>query len=291
MSSIYPDVNSDQKLLQCARNLTSISGEDGILEQIFATIAPVNRWCVEFGAWDGKTYSNTYHLMTDEGWNGVFIEADSVKFQDLLATYRDNPRAKCLNCFVTFEGANSLDNLLAKVGAPKDLDLLSIDIDGNDYHVWESLVAYQPRVVVIEFNQTIPSHVEFVQPRDMRVQQGNAPLSLVQLGRKKGYELVCVTDYNLIFVKANLAPAFAIADNSLARLRPPAKAQPHIFQLFDGTFVVGGMDQMFWHGIPIRQEKFQVLPKIFRHYPPRPENPLKRLLKSCWLFLYGKGLA
>ena len=288
---IYPDLNSDQKLLAAARNVTSISGEDGILEQIFTTIPPANRWCVEFGAWDGRRFSNTYHLMTDMGWSGVFIEADSAKFQDLLATYRDNPRANCLNCFVTFEGANCLDNLLAQVGAPKDLDLLSIDIDGNDYHVWESLVIYTPRVVVIEFNQTIPNHVEFIQPRDMTVQQGNAPLSLVKLGRRKGYELVCVTEYNLIFVKADLLSVFAIADNSLARLRPPAKDQPHIFQLFDGTFVVGGMELMFWHGIPIRQEKFQVLPKIFRRFPPRSKNPLMRLLKRCWLFLYRKGLA
>jgi len=288
---IYPELNSDQGLLESARNVTSISGEDGILEKIFDTITPANRWCVEFGAWDGKTYSNTYHLMADKGWNGVFIEADSVKFQDLLTTYRDNPRAKCLNCFVTFEGANSLDNLLAQVGAPKDLDLLSIDIDGNDYHVWESLVIYAPRVVVIEFNQTIPSHVEFVQPRDMTVQQGNSPLSLVKLGRRKGYELVCVTEYNLIFVKADLLPAFAIADHSLERLRPPSPRPPHIFQLFDGTFVVGGMDQMFWHGIPVRQQKFQVLPKLFRQFPPRPANPLKRLLKRCWLFLYTKGFA
>jgi hypothetical protein len=287
----YPDLNSDQKLLAAARNVTSISGEDGIIEQIFAIISPANRWCVEFGAWDGRTFSNTYHLMTDEGWTGVFIEADPAKFQDLRATYRDNPRAKCVNCFVTFEGPNSLDNLLAQADAPKDLDLISVDIDGNDYHVWESLVTHAPRVVVIEFNQTIPNHVEFVQPRDMSVQQGNAPLSLVKLGQRKGYELVCVTEYNLIFVKADLFPAFEIADNSLARLRRPAKDQPHIFQLFDGTFVVGGMEQMFWHGVPIRQEKFQILPKIFRRFPPRSKNPLMRLLKRCWLFLYRKGLA
>jgi hypothetical protein len=289
-NSTYSAISSDQWLLHHAANVTSLSGEDGILEYIFTVIPKVNSWCVEFGAWDGKTFSNTYNLIANAGWKGVFIEADPVKFQDLLANYRSNSRVKCVNCFVTFEGQNSLDNILQQAGTPKDFDLLSIDIDGNDYHVWESLREFSPRVVVIEYNQTIPSHVEFIQPRDMNVQQGNAPLSLVKLGKSKGYDLICVTEYNLIFVRAELLPSFDIADNRLSRLRPSQFSQPHIFQLFDGTFVVGGMELMFWHGIPIRQDKFQILPKMFRHFPARPSSLYKRILKRIWLMLYRNGL-
>lgn len=291
MSLLYTEPNTDQKLLNQAHNVTSISGEDGILKNIFTTIPPANSWCVEFGAWDGKTFSNTYNLLANEGWNGVLIEADAVKFQDLLANFGKNQRVKCVNCFVTFEGQNTLDSILQRAGCPKDFDLLSIDIDGNDYHVWESLQTFAPRVVVIEFNQTIPPHVEFIQPRDMSVHQGNAALSLVKLGKQKGYELVCVTEYNLIFVKSELLPSFGLADNSLKRLWPPQAVQPHIFQLFDGTFVVGGMDVMCWHGIRLRQEKFQILPKIFRTFPPRPSSFIKRVLKWCWFWLYQRGLS
>ncbi len=284
MNEIYRDLNEDQWLLRHAKNIFSLSGEDGILQKIFEVVPPVNRWCVEFGAWDGKTYSNTHHLM-QQGWSGVFVEASLARYQDLTKTYQDNPKAHCLNCFVTFEGENSLENLLKRTPIPQDFDLLSIDIDGNDYHVWESFKAYQPRVVVIEFNQTIPSDVEFIQPRAMSIQQGNAPLSLVKLGKQKGYELVCVTEYNCIFVQAGLKEAFHIANPELARLRP---RQPlfQLFQLYDGTMVVTGMDRMAWHGLPIRREKFQILPKLFRVYPPESLGWWKRLLRKIWRFFY-----
>ena len=291
MSANYENLNEDQWLLRHAQNLFSQSGEDGILEKIFETIPAANRWCVEFGAWDGKTFSNTHQLMKSRGWHGVFVEAAADRFQDLVKTYGDNPNAHCVNCFVTFEGGNSLENLLRRTAIPKDFDLLSIDIDGNDYHVWESLGHYEPRVVVIEFNPTIPSEVEFVQPRDMRVQQGNSPLALVNLGKRKGYELICMTGLNAIFVKTALFEAFHIANNDISRLRPQAPHRFHLFQLYDGTFVVAGSDMMPWHGIPIRQEKFQVLPKMFRVFPPESLNRWKRLLRRIWTFLYRRGWA
>lgn len=290
MAETYQNLNEDQWLLRRAANVNSLSGEDGILEKIFQTIPPANRWCVEFGAWDGKTYSNTYNLMQHGSWSGVFIEADGDKFKDLTNTYRDNPRAHCLNCWVNFVGENSLDALLARTSIPKDFDLLSIDIDGNDYHVWESLTLYQPRVVIIEFNQTIPSHVEFVQPRDMRVHQGNSALSLVNLGKQKGYELICVTDYNAIFVKSALFETFHISNNSLTRLRPDKQQEYWLFQLFDGTFVVGGQEGMPWHSLPVRQDKFQILPKMFRAYPPESLSGFKRIMKRIWAYLYRRGI-
>jgi hypothetical protein len=289
MSAPYENLNDDQWLLRHSQNTYSQSGEDGILRKIFEVIPPANRWCVEFGAWDGKMFSNSYNLMQDRSWHGVFVEADPVRFQDLLETYRNNSNAHCVNCFVTFEGENSLENLLKRTDIPKDFDLLSIDIDGNDYYVWESLSHYQPRVVVIEFNPTIPSEVEFVQPRDMLVRQGNSALSLIKLGKQKGYEPVCVTSLNVIFVRTELFPSFHIANNDLRRLRPN-QPQFHLFQLYDGTFVVTGFDGMPWHGIPIRQEKFQVLPKMFRVYPPESLNAFKRLLRRIWAFLYRRGM-
>jgi hypothetical protein len=280
-----PPLNEDQWLLRHARNVHSIAGEDGIIGKIFETIPPENRWCVEFGAWDGKTYSNTHHLMQN-GWSGVFVEADSARFKDLVKNYQNTPSAHCLNCFVTFEGENSLDSLLARTPIPKNFDLLSIDIDGNDYHVWQSLVQYRPRVVIIEFNNTIPSHVEFIQPRDMGVHQGSAPLSLVKLGREKGYELVCVTEHNVIFVQAPLLAAFHISDNALSRLRLPSPIEFHLFQLYDGTFVTGGPDVMPWHGLPVRPGQFQVLPKMFRVFPSESLGVFKKVLRRVWRFFY-----
>jgi hypothetical protein len=290
MKSNYQNLNKDQWLLQYAHNDTSEWGEDGILKKVFEIIEPTNRWCVEFGAWDGKHTSNTYSLMTAGKWSGVFVEADPEKFKALLTTYGSNPRAHCVQRFVNFDGTSTLDCILAQTPIPRDFDLLSIDIDGNDYHIWESLRKYEPRVVVIEFNLTIPQHVEFVQPRDMRVQQGSSALSLRKLGKEKGYELVCLTVCNAVFVKASLFPAFGIADNSTARLRTNQETEYHIFQLYDGTFVVGGQNLIHWQGLPLQQRKFQVFPKMLR-FAPDSGGFWRKLMRRIWLRLYLKGLA
>ncbi|MEO6181777.1 MAG: hypothetical protein ABIP71_01465 [Verrucomicrobiota bacterium] len=289
MNELYAEIKEDQWLLRHARNINSLSGEDGILEKIFEVLPPGDKWCVEFGAWDGIKYSNTWNLISERDWSAVLIEADSEKFVDLQANCKKFPKAHCLNYFVTFEGENSLEALLKKTAIPKNFDLLSIDIDGDDYHIWESVKEYTPKVVVIEFNPTVPSHVEFVQPRDMSVNQGSSLLSLISLGKKKGYELICVTDYNGIFVQAQFLNLFKLTKNDIVSLRPPNPSQCpqfHIFQLYDGTFVVGGGTVMPWFGIPIHQEKFQILPKFLRKYPTFSNSLFQRVLRRVWYLFY-----
>jgi len=73
-------------LLNYRKNIHSQNGEDGILEYIFDKLKaslPEEKWCVEFGAWDGKHLSNTFKLV-ENGWNGVYIEGDDIKFSDLF---------------------------------------------------------------------------------------------------------------------------------------------------------------------------------------------------------------
>src|SRR3990172_8526043 len=73
-----------------ARNVTSQCGEDGIIEKIFEIMGATNQWCVEFGAWDGKLYINTWSLINTKGWKGVLIEGDKKKFEDLKQAYAEN---------------------------------------------------------------------------------------------------------------------------------------------------------------------------------------------------------
>lgn len=163
------------------KNVMSQSGEDGVTGKIFDVIGETNKWCVEFGAGDGKLYSNTYNLLVNRGWSGVQIEADARKFEALTRTHKGNARVICLNASVSFECADAPENILLRTPVPKNFDLLSIDIDGNDYHIWDSLRRYTPRVVIVAFNHTIPPDIEFVQPKDMRVSQGSSVLSLTML--------------------------------------------------------------------------------------------------------------
>jgi hypothetical protein len=247
-------------LLNHRRNVTSQCGEDGILEKVFEVIGEHGKTCVEFGAWDGVRFSNTHHLIRDQAWAGWLIEANAAKFAELQQTYRGNPRAVLVNRFVRLDaGQGTLEEILAEHRCPDEIDLLSIDIDGNDYHVWESVREPIAKVVVIEFNPTVPNDVLFVQERSFEVNQGCSLQALVRLAGDKGYQLVCATDWNAIFVRLELFSLFGIEDNSVDAMYRP-RMDGRIFHGYDGTVHVAGMPRLFWHAIELSPEQFQVLP-------------------------------
>ncbi len=259
--------HNDKWLLDYAANVHSQAGEDGILGKVLEVIGAPTRWCVEFGAWDGKYLSNTYNLIANHGFSAVMIEGSKKRYGDLVASFATNPRVISLNAFVGFTASDGLDTLLAKTPIPLDFDVLSIDIDGNDYHVWNAVTRYRPRVVVIEYNPTVPNAIEFVQPADMKINQGSSLAALAKLGKTKGYELVCVTDHNCIFVLSELFAAFDIKDNSFAALRPNENMVTYVFNGFDGTVFVRGSGKLGWHNTPYRESKMQHLPKFMRKFP------------------------
>jgi hypothetical protein len=251
-------------LLQHRSNLTSQSGEDGIIAHIFSVIEPSSRYCVEFGAWDGKHFSNCHQLLTVQEWGGLLIEADAEKYRELEQNCAGYERVTTLNRTVDFEGVDALDNILEEEGAPRRPGLISIDIDGNDYHVFESLKTYLPDVVLIEFNPTIPNDVFFVQDRSADVHHGCSLLALVMLAREKGYELAVATDWNAFFVANDRFAALGIGDNTIDTLYAPVQ-DGRIFQGYDGSIHVVGMDKLVWHGgIPLTSADFQVLPESVR---------------------------
>jgi hypothetical protein len=185
-------------------NVHSQNGEDGIITEIFNRLnldEAHKNWCVEFGAWDGVFLSNTFALV-EKGWNAVYIEGEPTRYKDLLKTCLNFKKIIPIEAFVarTADEKNSLDNLLASTNIPKDFELLSIDIDSYDCDVWESLKNYQPLVVIIEINSSIPPGI--LQKHGDKT-QGNSFSSTLAVGIKKGYTLVCHTG-NLIFVKTDL---------------------------------------------------------------------------------------
>jgi hypothetical protein len=98
-------------LIKHASNVTSQFGEDGIIGKALELLPERNRWCIEFGAWDGKKYSNTYNLITAHGYRGVLIEADPVRFRDLQCTH-DAQKNILINAAVGFTERDSLETLL-----------------------------------------------------------------------------------------------------------------------------------------------------------------------------------
>jgi len=171
-------------------------GEDRICRRLFAEIGSGSKTAVEFGAHDGLYKSNTAYFHIVEGWRCFLFDAE--------------PRSDfVMRAQITAENINEV---FEQAGVPKDLDLLSIDIDGNDLWVWKALT-YQPRVVVIEFNpkwsprrcRTIPYDAN----RglwDQTDYYGASAGALVKLGAEKGYALYASTPSNLIFALKPYVP-------------------------------------------------------------------------------------
>jgi hypothetical protein len=177
-------------------------GEDGILKAIFERIGVRHRWCVEFGAWDGEYLSNCFRFLKEEHWHAVMIEGDAERAAALDAKRTTYPTLHTIHAFVAISGPQSLDALLATTDTPPGFDLLSIDIDNDDYFVWKGLTDYHPRVVVLEVNsQYGPDRLKLPRPgyRGFTERTGCSFASAVQLAKAKGYELATHTG-NCIFV-------------------------------------------------------------------------------------------
>jgi hypothetical protein len=254
------------RLLEHSSNIYSQAGEDGILSRILEVLPTRDKWCVEFGAWDGRHLSNTCNLIENHDYSAVLIEGNKKRFIDLKNQHGKNARVTALNKSVGFAPTDSLDVLLKNTPIPKNFDLLSIDIDGNDYHVWSAVVSFVPKVVCIEYNPTIPTEMEFVQRAAPRVNQGASLLSLTKLAKQKDYQLVAVTPFNAIFVRSEYFQFFEITNNEPQVLREDISGITHIFTGYDGTIFVTGAQFLPWHGVRY-DARLRQLPKIFRAYP------------------------
>lgn len=251
-------------LSEFSRNVTSQFGEDGIIEKILEVIGETDKWCVEFGSWDGVKTSNTYELVSKKDYHAVLIECDQKRFKDLLNTYQGNDRVVPVNTLVGFEGHDSLEVILSDTKIPMNFDLLSIDVDGNDYHIWSAVKKYKPKVVVVEFNPTIPPEVEFVQPADVSVTQGSSLLAMNKLAESKGYRLVAATLANAFFVDSKYYDKFEIADNSIDEIWKDRSQITHLFCGFDGTIFLRGNMMLPWQLIPYKESKVQHVPRWAR---------------------------
>ena len=185
------------------KNIYSENGEDGVLRQLLNRLnIKKNGWCCEFGAWDGKVGSNTFNLVKNSNFKAVYIESNQKKFKDLKKTERKYPNILSINKTIdkNKNSNNSLTKVLEETQIPIDFEVLSIDIDSYDLDVWETLEKYRPKIVVIEMNSSIKPGI--IQRHDKN-NQGNSFSATVNVGKKKGYILVCHTG-NCIFLRDDL---------------------------------------------------------------------------------------
>lgn len=190
------------RLLRYAHSTFSQGGEDGILQEIFDRIGSGGRRFVEFGVGDGRV-TNTIGLLHD-GWSGVWLESSEAHAQVARENYADR-NVRIVTATVTTE---NVARLISKAGP---LDLLSIDVDGNDYWLWKAIDS-RPRVVVIEYNAMWPpgqsKTVKYDPDRkwDATNYFGASISALERLGWDKGYRLVGCSPagVNAFFVQSEL---------------------------------------------------------------------------------------
>lgn len=188
-------------------------GEDGIIQYLVAQV-PIDRPVfVEFGV-ENYVESNTRFLLTNNQWSGLVIDGSAENIEYI----RRDPiywaaNLKAEQAFVTKDNINEL---LAKNGIAGDIGLLSVDIDGNDYWVWQAIDTISPRIVICEYNAHFGAAAEVTTPYDpafvrdtahfSKVYYGASIAALCSLARSRGYSLVASNSVgnNAFFVRDDL---------------------------------------------------------------------------------------
>jgi hypothetical protein len=205
----------------------SENGEDGMLQEIFRRIGTTNKKFVEFGTSTGKQ-CNT-HFLLYLGWAGVWIEADDACMKALRTIFRDAIASGTVTVQHSFVTAENINDLIGSAGLSGEIDLLSVDIDGNDFHVCKAVRTVVPRVIVIEFNASFPPPVEYVLPYTPKAQPdglcfGGSLTSMTKMLGEKGYVLVGtdICGVNAFFVRKDLAlDRFVLAGDAESLYNPP----------------------------------------------------------------------
>lgn len=187
-------------------------GEDGILQHLIseADIQPKERIFVEFGVQDYQE-SNTRFLVQGCNWGGLIIDGS----EEWMASVRNSPLCWRYNlqALAAWIDRDNINDLITSSGISGEIGILSIDIDGNDYWVWESIHCINPIIVVCEWNSIFGRHHAVSVPYNPSFSRTNSHYShqyygasisaLATLGQSKGYELIGSNQAgnNLFFVR------------------------------------------------------------------------------------------
>ncbi len=223
----YPELAAPQpagrRLHPFELRVHSQNGEDGIVAHLLHRIGVANRQVVEFGIGDGRECCSAA-LLRHFGWGGLLLDGSAANVERARALHGETP-AFADGRLVILQRLVEPDNVDELVAAhvDADVDVASIDIDGNDYWVWRALTSVRPRLVVIEFNSTFGPERSVTVPYTPGFDRYRAHVSgfyhgasltaLARLGTEKGYRLVGCDSRgtNAFFVRDDVAPPDLVA--------------------------------------------------------------------------------
>lgn len=233
------------KLKDFSFNVFSQFGEDGIIKKIFELIGTKTKLCIEFGASDGFYMSNTANLWIKEDWKAFLIEGDKESYKKLSANIRG------YNCTIINTYVNITDQHIEKIlrdnKINETVDLMSIDIDGNDYKIFESLTDLRPRIIICEYNPTIPITLD-IYPKYKNNRLGCSLASLVRIASQKNYNLIAITDTNAFFVVHEEFFKFNQFETDIEKIKI-IKWIKYFISNYDGDYFVIGENNIMPYGI------------------------------------------
>jgi len=194
-------------------SLHSQNGEDGIIRYIFSVIGFESRYFVEFGF--GAHQCNSLRLLLHESFEGLLMDGseEQCRIFNLSCKKMQLSNVLAVNAFID---VTNLQKLIVLNDVPDQIDFLSIDVDGNDYWLWEILDCINPRVVCIEYNSGIGPNYSWSTPYSANFERFSAHPSgffagaslkaLESLGQRKGYRLVACdsTGTNAFFIRKDI---------------------------------------------------------------------------------------
>ena len=209
----------------------SQNGEDGIIRFLFDEIGFESRWFVEFGF--GPVQCNSLRLMVHEGFSGLLMDGstENVDFFNYTAGKRDFKDVRAVQAFITLD---NLQQLISDNGVPREIDLLSLDVDGNDYWFWQALDCVSPRVVCIEYNAGLGPDLSVSVPYDPAFERyskqpsgffhGAYLAALQKQGNEKRYNLIGCdsTGTNAFFLRDDIEVPDVPAVTAREAFRPHA---------------------------------------------------------------------
>jgi hypothetical protein len=194
----------------------SQNGEDGLLLYIFSKIGVKNKKYINIGC--GGRSSNTSNLVINFGWRGLDSDGNVDALRDAQEMIKEKVGKRVeecifLHCWITRDNVNAI---IKDAGFSGEIDLFSIDIDGNDYWIWAAIDVVKPRVAVIEYNAFFGSERSISVKYDPNFERsekhpsgwyiGASLKALAKLGEQKGYALIgCESNgVNAFFVRKDL---------------------------------------------------------------------------------------
>lgn len=214
------------------RSVTSQFGEDGLIAYLVGAFPEIPKTCLEVGAGDGRHFSNTHTLWADQGWRAFLIESEQPRFEGLADAVSGRDNVTAIQAMITPRGDASLDALTELHGFPADIGVVSIDIDADDYRIFEGLTRIKASIVVIEVNHEIPIDVDYVDADGDPFLRHSAK-AVDGLARSKGFRTVACAGPNLILLREDLItsdradavpdlPIEALWDHAYARSKQTA---------------------------------------------------------------------